>query len=78
MQHVQFWANTTLIEQYDVWLNRQQLNVLWSTIVSIFLIGGAISSLGGAWIADRFGRYIITKLLAYFTRKTFHGIQDFI
>lgn len=34
------------------------LEILWATVVSIFLAGGAIGSVGGSWIADRYGRKI--------------------
>lgn len=33
-----------------------QLDFLWSAIVSIYLVGGSIGSLGGSWLADRVGR----------------------
>lgn len=56
--HVREWCNQTVFERYGVELSSGQLEVLWSTIVSIFLVGGAIGSLGGAWIADRLGRYV--------------------
>lgn len=52
------WCNETLIERYDAWLTKDSLDVLWSTVVSIFIIGGVIGSVGGAWIADRFGRLV--------------------
>lgn len=56
-QHVRAWCNTTLIDRYDWHLTAGGLDFLWATIVSIFLVGGAVGSLGGAWIADRLGRY---------------------
>lgn len=54
--YVKAWCNETLIEKYDWHLSASGLDVLWAAIVSIFLIGGAVGSLGGAWIADRLGR----------------------
>lgn len=50
------WCNQTLIERYDWHLGEMGNNILWSTIVSIFLVGGAIGSLTGAKVANRFGR----------------------
>ncbi|KRT85756.1 membrane transporter [Oryctes borbonicus] len=32
------------------------MNILWPTIVSIFLVGGTIGSLTGSWFADKVGR----------------------
>ena len=50
------WCNQTFIQRYETHLSASALDILWSTIVSVFLVGGAIGSLGGAWAADRFGR----------------------
>lgn len=61
LQHMRVWCNETLISQYDVHLTVEELEVLWATVVSIFLVGGAIGSLGGAWIADKYGRYIYMR-----------------
>lgn len=54
--HVQAWCNETLHATYGVVLSAGQMEVLWATIVSIFLVGGMVASLAGAWIADRVGR----------------------
>lgn len=51
------WCNKTLISRYDAHLTTGELEVLWAAIVSIFLIGGAIGSLSGGRIADKYGRY---------------------
>lgn len=56
------WCNETLINRYNAYLSTEELEVLWATVVSIFLIGGAVGSLGGAWIADRYGRYVLFLL----------------
>lgn len=47
--------------------------MLWATIVSIILIGGAISSLLGGWIADRFGRLLhtISQIIIFLVIKCF-------
>lgn len=41
---------------YATELGETQLDVLWSTIVSVFLVGGMTGSMSGAWAADRVGR----------------------
>ncbi|XP_055921400.1 solute carrier family 2, facilitated glucose transporter member 3 isoform X1 [Eupeodes corollae] len=64
--YMRAWCNETLIERYDYHITSGGLDILWSTIVSIFLVGGAIGSLGGAGAADRFGRkgcFLICGLL---------------
>jgi MFS transporter, SP family, solute carrier family 2 (facilitated glucose transporter), member 3 len=50
------WCNETLFDGYGTILTEVGLETLWSCVVSIFLIGGIIGSLGGAWVADRLGR----------------------
>lgn len=54
--YIQTWCNQSLIDRYDLHLTGDQLDVLWSTIVSVFTIGGCIGSLVAAFIADRLGR----------------------
>lgn len=44
------------MSRYDVEVGETELNILWSTIVSIFLVGGVTGSLTGAWIANKIGR----------------------
>lgn len=50
------WLKTTLMDRNDTVPTDVGLDLIWSTVVAIFLVGGAIGSLGGAWVADRFGR----------------------
>ncbi|KAI8037612.1 solute carrier family 2, facilitated glucose transporter member 1 [Drosophila gunungcola] len=50
------WCNETLIARYDLYLSESSLELLWSALVSIFLVGGAIGSMTGATMANRFGR----------------------
>ncbi|XP_034479166.1 solute carrier family 2, facilitated glucose transporter member 1 isoform X2 [Drosophila innubila] len=50
------WCNQTIHEKYGSTLTSSGLQILWSSIVSIFLVGGAIGSLGGAGLANKFGR----------------------
>lgn len=57
LQSVQNFINQTWLERYDSQISEQALTLLWSTIVSIFTLGGfAGASIGGA-LAIRFGRY---------------------
>lgn len=72
------WCNETLYERYDVSLAFEELQTLWSAVVSIFLIGGCLGSLAGAWVADRFGRklsllycgilFVVGAIFFYFCR----------
>ncbi|XP_017472975.1 PREDICTED: solute carrier family 2, facilitated glucose transporter member 1-like [Rhagoletis zephyria] len=81
------WCNQTLIERYDWHLTETGINILWSTIVSIFLVGGAIGSLTGAKVANRFGRrssflscgglFIIGAVLLY-TCRMLHSVEALI
>lgn len=56
IQIIQQWCVESFLDSFGVQLSDSDLNLLWSGIVSVFLIGGAIGSLGGAWVADHFGR----------------------
>ncbi|XP_028893470.2 solute carrier family 2, facilitated glucose transporter member 3 isoform X2 [Zeugodacus cucurbitae] len=53
---VKVWCNETLHHRYGSNLSASGLDLLWSSVVSIFLIGGAVGSLGGAKAANKFGR----------------------
>lgn len=50
------WCNASVAESYGWHMNKAQLDVLWSSIVSIFLIGGMIGSLMGSSLSDKVGR----------------------
>lgn len=50
------FCNATVADRYGINMGPSQLNILWSIIVSIFLVGGVTGSLSGGWVADRFGR----------------------
>lgn len=50
------WCNETLIARYDLHLTSDQVQTLWASIISIFLIGGCVGSVVGASLADRLGR----------------------
>ncbi|XP_037911679.1 solute carrier family 2, facilitated glucose transporter member 3-like isoform X1 [Hermetia illucens] len=53
---IQDWCNETIYSTYGTRLTSSGMNILWSAIVSIFVIGGAIGSLGGSWLSDILGR----------------------
>lgn len=60
------WCNASVATSYGWHMNKAQLDILWSAIVSVFLIGGMIGSLMGSWLADTMGRkgaVIISGLL---------------
>ncbi|KAF4532357.1 hypothetical protein B566_EDAN003661 [Ephemera danica] len=50
------FCNASIYTHYNSELNEIELNLLWSSIVSIFLIGGMAGSLSGGWLADKWGR----------------------
>ncbi|CRL05839.1 CLUMA_CG018866, isoform A [Clunio marinus] len=79
-QYIKEWANETIYKNYDVILNSTQLDLLWSFIVSIFLVGGAVGSLGGSYIADRIGRkgsYLTCAVLFIIGSISFHSCRTF-
>nr|XP_012234810.1 PREDICTED: solute carrier family 2, facilitated glucose transporter member 1-like isoform X2 [Linepithema humile] len=53
---MQSFCNDSVRERHSVQLSNHELQILWSTIVSIFLIGGVSGSLVASWLSDRFGR----------------------
>jgi len=56
LQLMQSFCNDSIRERYNVQLSSHELQVLWSVIVSVFLIGGVSGSLIASWLSDRFGR----------------------
>ncbi|XP_077296953.1 solute carrier family 2, facilitated glucose transporter member 3-like isoform X2 [Arctopsyche grandis] len=50
------FCNESFHSRYDVTLTESSLSILWSSIVSIFIIGGVTGSCLGALVADNFGR----------------------
>lgn len=50
------WLKTTLMDRSGTVPTDVGLDFLWATVVAIFLVGGAVGSLGGAWVADKLGR----------------------
>lgn len=62
------FCNHSVYDRYGLVLSPSQLDLLWSSIVSIFLVGGAIGSLGGSSIADSLGRrggLIVSQILGF-------------
>nr|CAD7257983.1 unnamed protein product [Timema shepardi] len=55
-QIIREFCNTTVEATYGISMSSSQLSILWSTLVSIFLVGGVTGSLTGGWVADKFGR----------------------
>lgn len=55
-QYIKEWANETIHANYDIVLSESGVDLLWSFIVSVFLVGGAVGSLGGSFVADKIGR----------------------
>lgn len=72
LQLMKVWCNQTVQEKYGSTLSTSGLDILWSSIVSIFLVGGAIGSMGGAGLANKFGRFVFYRL------KAMNGIFVFI
>ncbi|XP_033218937.1 solute carrier family 2, facilitated glucose transporter member 1-like isoform X2 [Belonocnema kinseyi] len=50
------FCNQSLEERYRIQVSEEGLNILWSAIVSIFLIGGVSGSLTAGLLADKLGR----------------------
>ncbi|KAJ8286040.1 hypothetical protein GJAV_G00033880 [Gymnothorax javanicus] len=55
-QSVQNFINQTWTYRYDAQITEEVLTLLWSTIVSIFTIGGLVGSLFGGSLSVKFGR----------------------
>ncbi|KAG1957923.1 solute carrier family 2, facilitated glucose transporter member 11b isoform X1 [Pimephales promelas] len=53
---VQNFINQTWTERYNTEISTQMLTLLWSTIVSIFTLGGLVGASVGGTLAIRFGR----------------------
>ncbi|XP_017839083.1 solute carrier family 2, facilitated glucose transporter member 7 isoform X2 [Drosophila busckii] len=74
------WCHEILDSEYDTESDADDLNLLWSFIVSVYLIGGICGSCFGAWFSNKFGRkgclliscmlLLISALLFAFCRVT--------
>ncbi|CAG4912901.1 unnamed protein product [Colias eurytheme] len=61
------FCNESFISRYDLPLDETWLNVLWSSVVSIFIVGGCTGSILGSVLADKMGRKratIVTSILS--------------
>ncbi|KAJ8722423.1 hypothetical protein PYW07_003603 [Mythimna separata] len=59
---IKSFCNESFITRYDVVLDEKWLNVLWSSVVSIFIVGGCTGSILGAVLANSLGRKMATVL----------------
>lgn len=50
------WINDTYIARHDMPLSENTIDLIWSFVVSVFLIGGAVGSFAASFIANRYGR----------------------
>ncbi|KAJ8985312.1 hypothetical protein NQ317_007099, partial [Molorchus minor] len=53
---IKVFCNESVYTRYESVLDQTHLDLLWSVVVSIFLVGAAIGSLGGSVLADKIGR----------------------
>ncbi|KAJ8917744.1 hypothetical protein NQ315_005195 [Exocentrus adspersus] len=61
---IKAFINESVYTRYDSSLSFNELEFLWSLIVSIFLVGAAVGSLGGSVLADRIGRKGVLRVCA--------------
>ncbi|XP_054285469.1 solute carrier family 2, facilitated glucose transporter member 1-like isoform X2 [Macrosteles quadrilineatus] len=78
---IQQWCNHSLADYH---LDNVQLDMVWSVIVSVFLVGGMLGSLAGSWCADSVGRkgaLVVSAILGclsavmFFYCKSFYSIS---
>ncbi|XP_059471745.1 solute carrier family 2, facilitated glucose transporter member 3-like [Neocloeon triangulifer] len=50
------FCNQTIIERYSTELSEYSLDIFWSWVVSVYIIGGTLGSFSGCWFADKWGR----------------------
>ncbi|XP_056630159.1 solute carrier family 2, facilitated glucose transporter member 1-like isoform X1 [Diorhabda sublineata] len=60
------FCNDTIFNRYGQYPGKYQLDLIWSFIVSMFLVGGAVGSLGGSYLADKIGRKGVLILCTVF------------
>lgn len=53
---MQEFCNVTIQQRYDTTVSVEVLDIIWATVVSIFLVGGVTGSLSSSWLADKLGR----------------------
>lgn len=50
------FCNESIKERYSINVSENGLKIVWSAVVSIFLIGGATGSFLSSWVANKYGR----------------------
>lgn len=71
---IQSFCNESVISHFNVTLNEASMNILWSSIVSIFIVGGCTGSVLGAYCANSLGRkkaIIVTSFISLFGASMF-------
>lgn len=53
---MQIWVKKTVYHEYQITMSQRSLNLLWTSIVSMFMIGGILGSLFSAWFCKNCGR----------------------
>ncbi|XP_050525032.1 solute carrier family 2, facilitated glucose transporter member 1-like isoform X2 [Daktulosphaira vitifoliae] len=53
---VKSWCNDTILHRYAIELTKSQIDIVWSILVSIFLIGGIVGGAAGGNLANALGR----------------------
>ncbi|KAK7582329.1 hypothetical protein V9T40_013774 [Parthenolecanium corni] len=83
---LQNWTNVTYVSERGTHFSPTQFDLLWSLIVSVFLIGGVVGGLTGAWFADRLGRkgtlifgnvLNLASGIMFFAAKYVHSVEVF-
>ena len=74
------FLNTTITQRSSTIWTENQLGVIWSSIVSIYMIGGVVGSLAASYLADRVGRkgaLLIGNIFGLFGGICFLSIPTF-
>ncbi|CAG9815636.1 unnamed protein product [Phaedon cochleariae] len=81
---IKSFCNETVRTRFDTQLSENGLELMWSFIVSVFLVGAAVGSLGGSVLADKIGRKGVVILctilaaigaVAFWTTKAINSIE---
>lgn len=63
------WIQEGIFKNYDITLTNHQNIMVWSSVISIFLVGSTFGGLKGGSLADKFGRrkaFMVNHLLCLF------------